>query len=138
MLSALNEVLRVVINLASVGGLAIALLAVFDVWWDRIALKKAKRNGLLKMVNTLSFQQAVYGLIVEAFLAWIALSLRSSTTVQVTLHFVAIEGVFFCISAGAAILLILNLYMRRLIRDEVPPVKSNVPVDVPPSPSPLS
>lgn len=116
-MNSLHLVLSVMNVFAGISGLTIAFLTAVDSFWDRVALNRTGRNGLLRSINRMNVREALFGLTIELLIAFIALwALVVPSGEPLTSRVIVSQTIYFVIAATLMLLLLPNMWLRRVIR----------------------
>lgn len=116
-MNSLHLVLSVMNVFAGISGLTVAFLTAVDSFWDRVALNRTGRNGLLRSINRMNVREALFGLTIELLIAFIALwALVVPSEEPLTSRVIVGQAIYFVIAATLMLLLLPNMWLRRVIR----------------------
>lgn len=116
-MNSLHLVLSVMNVFAGISGLTVAFLTAIDSFWDRVALNRTGRNGLLRSINRMNVREALFGLTIELLIAFIALwALVVPSEEPLTSRVIVGQAIYFVIAATLMLLLLPNMWLRRVIR----------------------
>lgn len=116
-MNSLHLVLSMMNVFAGISGLTVAFLTAVDSFWDRVALNRTGRNGLLRSINRMNVREALFGLMVELLITFIALwALVVPSEGPLDTRVLISQTVYFVIATTLMLLLLQNMWLRRVIR----------------------